>query len=234
VAVFTGLVSTDNRGGFTSVRSRNYAPALSAGAYEGLALRVRGDGQRYKCIIRSDANWDGIAHCRWGPGGGWWLSVCGGGGACAAQPGWHVAGMNHDVLAGLLLQMCEAATCSGAVSCMLLVTIRAGMLASLQPLPSITLLSSWPRLRHHHHRSFDTVKDQWQTIRLPFSEFAPVFRAKTLKDGPPLDPSSIASVQLMLSKFEYDGQLNPSFTPGPFELPIENISTYLRQPACPR
>ncbi len=63
-AVFCGLVSTDNRGGFTSVRSKNYAPALDCGAYEGLELRVMGDGQRYKCIIRSDSNWDGIAYCR--------------------------------------------------------------------------------------------------------------------------------------------------------------------------
>ena len=40
----------------------------------------------------------------------------------------------------------------------------------------------------------------WQTLRLPFAEFKPVFRAKTLTDGTKLDPSGISSVQLMLSK----------------------------------
>lgn len=142
--------------------------------------------------------------------------------------------------AGMLLastKMCLQNRCCGCVaqpdlvSCMLLLYMHAGIIArSARQRPC----RAPPRLPHHHHRSFDTVKDQWQTIRLPFSEFAPVFRAKTLKDGAPLDPSSIASVQLMLSKFEYDGQLNPSFTPGPFELPIESISTYLPQPVCPR
>jgi len=37
-------------------------------------------------------------------------------------------------------------------------------------------------------------------VRLPFAEFQPVFRAKTLTDGTKLDPSGVSSVQLMLSK----------------------------------
>lgn len=54
----------------------------------------------------------------------------------------------------------------------------------------------------------------------------PVFRAKTLRNSP-LDASSIFSLQLMLSKFEYDEMLNPSFTPGHFELPVAAIRTYM-------
>jgi hypothetical protein len=42
-----------------------------------------------------------------------------------------------------------------------------------------------------------------------------------------LDASSIFSLQLMLSKFEYDEMLNPSFTPGNFELPVAAIRTYM-------
>ncbi len=37
----------------------------------------------------------------------------------------------------------------------------------------------------------------WQTLRVPWSAFLPVFRARTLKEaGKELDPSSIFSVQL--------------------------------------
>ena len=55
---------------------------------------------------------------------------------------------------------------------------------------------------------------------------AAVFRAKTVAGAPPLDPSSIVSVQLMLSKFESDGKLNPKFSAGPFELLLESIAAY--------
>jgi hypothetical protein len=54
----------------------------------------------------------------------------------------------------------------------------------------------------HTRRSFDTTAGAWQTVDLPFAEFIPTFRAKTLKDGSTLNPASICSVQLMLSKFE--------------------------------
>ena len=38
----------------------------------------------------------------------------------------------------------------------------------------------------------------------------------------------------MLSKFEYDGQLNPAFRRGPFSLPFSYISTYLPAGVAPR
>ena len=34
-------MSTDNSGGFASVRSRNIEPAMDLGAFEGLELRVK-------------------------------------------------------------------------------------------------------------------------------------------------------------------------------------------------
>ncbi|EFJ50015.1 hypothetical protein VOLCADRAFT_89408 [Volvox carteri f. nagariensis] len=144
--VFSGNVSTDNFGGFASVRTRNLDPPLDLSPYEGVELRLFGDGQRYKFIIRPDANWDGIAYC------------------C----------------------------------------------------------------------SFDTQPGTWQTIRIPFADFFPVFRAKRVVGGQPLDPATISSIQIMLSKFEYDGQLNPSFRRGPFRLPFARISTYLPEGVAPR
>jgi hypothetical protein len=38
----------------------------------------------------------------------------------------------------------------------------------------------------------------------------------------------------MLSKFEYDGELNPAFKTGLVELPITSIRGYLKQPVTPR
>jgi uncharacterized protein YbjT (DUF2867 family) len=134
-AIFTGNVSTANSGGFASVRTRNFDPPLNLAGFSGFQLRVKGDGKRYKLIVRSEAKWDGIGYCY----------------------------------------------------------------------------------------SFDTVYNIWITVTVPFDELIPVFRAKTVKDGSKFDASSIFSFQLMLSKFEYDGALNPKFTPGIFQLELESI-----------
>jgi hypothetical protein len=137
-AVFSGNVSTANSGGFASVRSRNFDPPLNWSGFAGVKLRVRGDGQRYKFMLRQDTTWDSVAYCH----------------------------------------------------------------------------------------SFDTVDREWSMVQIPFALLVPVFRARTLPDAPPLDPSRICAVQLMLSKFEYDGALNPTFQPGAFQLQIERIQLY--------
>jgi len=137
-ALFTGNVSTANSGGFVSVRTRNFEPALDLSEYEGIELRVKGDGKRYKFILRAESKWDGVAYCY----------------------------------------------------------------------------------------SFDTEQDKWMDVRIPFTELTPVFRAKTLQDAPGLDASKVYAVQLMLSKFEYDGELNPKFEPGGFALQVETITAY--------
>jgi len=137
-AIFTGNVSTANSGGFASVRTRNFDPPIDLAGFSGLQLRVKGDGKRYKLIVRNEAKWDGIGYCY----------------------------------------------------------------------------------------SFDTVYNIWITVTVPFDELIPVFRAKTVKDGSKFDGSSIFSFQLMLSKFEYDGALNPKFTPGIFQLELESVKAY--------
>ncbi len=137
-AFFSGSVSTANSGGFASVRTRNFDPPLDLSGYGGIDLRVKGDGKRYKFIVRNEAKWDSISYCY----------------------------------------------------------------------------------------SFDTVYNIWVNVRIPFEALIPVFRAKTLKNGAPFDPSSIYSFQLMLSKFEYDGALNPKFEPGIFQLQVESVKAY--------
>ncbi|NET88422.1 MAG: NAD(P)H-binding protein [Kamptonema sp. SIO1D9] len=138
VAIFSGNVSTENNGGFASVRNRNFQPPLDLSSYAGIELRVKGDGKRYKFIMRCENNWDGISYCY----------------------------------------------------------------------------------------SFDTVKDEWITVRIPFKDLIAVFRAKTVPDAPAFAASKTYSVQLMLSKFEYDKGLNPTFEPGYFQLDVESIKAY--------
>jgi hypothetical protein len=137
-ALFSGNVSIDNSGGFASVRTRNFDPSLDLSNYHGIELRIKGDGQRYKIFVRTEATWDGVGYAY----------------------------------------------------------------------------------------SFDTKPDEWMTVRVPFRDLVPIFRAKTVKDAQPIDLSQIRSFQLMLSKFEYDRQLNPHFNPGLFSLQIESISAY--------
>ena len=137
-AIFTGIVSTENNGGFASVRTRNFSPPMDLSDYEGIELKVTGDGKRYKFITRCEGKWDGVGYCY----------------------------------------------------------------------------------------SFDTIYDYPTTVRIPFKDLIPVFRAKTVSEASQLDAAKIYSMQLMLSKFEYDGELNPKFEPGSFKLEVEYIKAY--------
>jgi hypothetical protein len=137
-ALFSGIVTTANSGGFASVRTRNFEPPLDLSAQGGVELQVKGDGQRYKFLMRDQDSWDSVAYAY----------------------------------------------------------------------------------------SFDTEADQWQTVRIPFTEMTAVFRAKTVPDAPPINQGRIRSLQLMLSKFEYDGELNPNFQPGKFKLYVQSIGVY--------
>lgn len=59
-AVFSGTLSRENNGGFASVRC---APGQFAlGGFNGIRLRVRGDGKIYRLRLRMDAGFDGAAY----------------------------------------------------------------------------------------------------------------------------------------------------------------------------
>jgi hypothetical protein len=139
---FSGQVSTANSGGFASVRTRNFDPPFNLQGWQGIHLQVRGDGQRYKVILRDRSGWDSVAHCA----------------------------------------------------------------------------------------SFETVRDAWTSVVVPFTAFQPTFRARTLPTAAPVQADQICSVQLMLSKFEYDGALNPQFQPGAFCLDVAEIGVYRAAP----
>jgi hypothetical protein len=59
-ALFKGTVSLENNGGFASVRS--VPSLLDLSEFDGLEMRVKGDGHSYSFRIRTDANFDGIAY----------------------------------------------------------------------------------------------------------------------------------------------------------------------------
>jgi NADH dehydrogenase [ubiquinone] 1 alpha subcomplex assembly factor 1 len=59
-AVFRGTVSLENNGGFASVRSRPVEHDLSS--FDGLVLRIRGDGKRYGFRLRTSAAFDGVSY----------------------------------------------------------------------------------------------------------------------------------------------------------------------------
>ncbi len=61
-ALFSGNVSTENSGGFASVRNRNFNPSLNLSNYRGIELRIKGDGQRYKFFVRTEETWDGVGY----------------------------------------------------------------------------------------------------------------------------------------------------------------------------
>ena len=60
---------------------------------------------------------------------------------------------------------------------------------------------------------FETSDGEWTTARIPFAEFVPTFRGRTLTDVPPLDTSRIHQVAFMLADKK----------PGSFSLEIDFV-----------
>jgi Complex I intermediate-associated protein 30 (CIA30) len=80
--------------------------------------------------------------------------------------------------------------------------------------------AAWDSIAYAY--SFDTIAHTWLDVTIPFAQLRPVQRARTLSTTA-LDLTRLYSFQLMLSKFEYDRELNPSFQPGEFKLLVQNI-----------
>lgn len=75
--------------------------------------------------------------------------------------------------------------------------------------------------------SFNTKKSRAETrVRLPFTAFTPTRFARTLADAPPLATERVSTLQLTLSKFEYDDGLNPTFREGEFGLTLLEVRAF--------
>lgn len=73
-AVFEGVVSLEQNGGFASVRSR--PGALAAPGAAAYVLEVAGDGKRYKLSLRMDDAFDSVTHqADFAPEAGRWTTV---------------------------------------------------------------------------------------------------------------------------------------------------------------
>ncbi len=63
---------------------------------------------------------------------------------------------------------------------------------------------------------FDTVENEWLTVRIPFAEFVPTFRGRVLDDVPALDTRRISQMALMVADKRS----------GAFVLEIESIRAF--------
>eukprot|EP01038_Epipyxis_sp_PR26KG_P007116 gene7116-9712_t len=135
---WTGVTTSANNGGFAGIRTKLFKNPLNLSKCTGIELKVTGDGNRYKFIIRDDDEWNGTA---------------------------------------------------------------------------------WSTL-------FDTEKGKLLSIKLPFNKFKPTRFARVTYQANPFKKESLTALQISLSKFEYDGQLNPKFKEGPFDVLIESITSY--------
>ena len=82
-----------------------------------------------------------------------------------------------------------------------------------------------------YQASFETKEgDEFTEIFLPWHHFVPVKRAKTLPNGPPLDPSAIRQFGIVYSRFSYNGFANDAYTPGEFEITFRDGIKAMRLP----
>ncbi len=79
----------------------------------------------------------------------------------------------------------------------------------------LTTDARWRGREVGYWADFETVKDGWTTVDIPFSRFVPRFRGVRLP-GPQLEPGNITGMGLMI----YDGQ------DGPFELRLAAVRAY--------
>jgi len=62
-------------------------------------------------------------------------------------------------------------------------------------------------------------------VRLPFEKLVATKFARTI-EGQVFQKDNVAGVQLVYSKFEYDGKLNPTFSVGDFSLQLISVEAY--------
>jgi NADH dehydrogenase [ubiquinone] 1 alpha subcomplex assembly factor 1 len=65
-------------------------------------------------------------------------------------------------------------------------------------------------------QEFSTIKDAWMEIDLPFRQFVPRFRGRSVPEAEPLDPARIRQIGFLIG----NGQA------GPFRLKLEWIGVY--------
>jgi uncharacterized protein YbjT (DUF2867 family) len=73
-----------------------------------------------------------------------------------------------------------------------------------------------------YQASIETTEgNDYTEVFLPWHEFVPVKRARSVPNGPPLDPRNIRQFGIVYSRFAYNGFPNECYTPGPFQILLE-------------
>eukprot|EP01041_Mallomonas_annulata_P014297 gene14297-30422_t len=75
-------------------------------------------------------------------------------------------------------------------------------------------------------KSFDTIANKIIEVKISFDDLIPTRFAKSLPTSAPFNKKTLSAIQLTLSKFEYDGGLNPKFKEGEFALTLESIRMF--------
>ena len=123
--VFFGTISLENNGGFASIRS--LPQDFNLKGFEGIRIKINGDGRKYQFRVRTDGNVDGVAY----------------------------------------------------------------------------------------KYEFQTIKNEWMEIELPFSSFSPTYRGRVLKEVEPLAAEDIRQIGFLIAEKKS----------GPFKLVIESIES---------
>ena len=70
-----------------------------------------------------------------------------------------------------------------------------------------------------YQATFDVPESgDWADVFIPWHEFVPVKRARSVPDGPPLDASSVKQFGLVYSRFSFNGFANPNHKFGDFRV----------------
>jgi hypothetical protein len=81
-----------------------------------------------------------------------------------------------------------------------------------------------------YQATFDVPDGEWGDVFIPWHEFVPVKRAKSVADGPPLNPKSIQQFGLVYSRFSFNGFSNDSYTPGGFCIEFQDGIKAFKKP----
>lgn len=73
--------------------------------------------------------------------------------------------------------------------------------------------------------TFDTLPGADVEVMAAFKDFVPTKFARSVSNEK-FNTAQLTALQFTLSKFEYDGELNPSFKPGDFSLKLKSIEMY--------
>ena len=67
-----------------------------------------------------------------------------------------------------------------------------------------------------YQAKFETDKNNWSEVKIPFSEFSPTFRGRRVPNQPPLDPADIMQMGILIADKQF----------GDFEIVIDWIKFY--------